>query len=1026
MSRIKNLTAWLLIALFLFSWQPLFSNQSGEGLHLPEVVVIGEDSARLEGFRDFGLLPALAPGIKLEPVVDNLTLEANKSQPGPGWETAAAQTPGCAYRNPVTASLARGFAGAEGYYRSGRQKYLDGLLDEAEDYFKIGLEKFKESELVPDFHYWLAEIAFRQEDYARAITHFAAVTRSESNQFYYFSCYSLAWLDYREKRYPAAIKWFAVASETLDRRLAAAALFWGGEALFHGGQKESGRSTLLRLTAGYPEAAEYRAALYRLATLSFNERDYRTALSYLITLPEPVAGSDMLQRQAGLAQAWCLYFLGSFAEAQALFESLQSAIASVDDVVPLAFLGEILSLLKENNLLAANNVFTSRPEELRQSAVAAAALRELLAAYVEIEDYQAATILGLQLINSFPGTLVEADDYRRLARLQAELGENDRALETLDLGVGAMARAGSADLVLRLERAQILFSTGESENALVVLESLFSEKERLSAVADRVLLYLLFTRTLNRLEKFSQTLIVLALLSADFTPAWRADLLYERGWAALKSQDYIGAVNDFSGYLELARKTEKPLLIIQNAEINRTEALFNLHQDQESATALTWFVERYPESPFLTRAQNYRGLIALRQGDFEGACNIFSDLLLPYDSGQSSLDPALYAKVLYNLGESLFSLGKFSEAIKTYQQLIDKYPGLEISGRAMIRMGESHFNRGAYLPAQLVYLQAKKDFPEGAIDEKASYGLLLLAYNQDKFSYLEIEVKNFITRFPDSSYSVPLMLLLADLYQRQGRQSDLLTLLKQLEDGNYAKDLKLEANYRHFKLNLDNGRQAEAREACLRLLERFPFSKYECDCRLYLAHYAFANKDFETALETLTGLLEACPDPDLKRQVILLKARIFQQQGDFPKARSHYLSVVDEKRSDNFAFVAFAGLGALFAEQKEFSEALFFYDKAVKNPIPKEAASAALARAAVLEKSGRSREAQQAYLRLSYLFPQQEELVADALLAVVRLAQNEKDEKTVKKMTEKLNSITLTKAQQQDLKKLVAENGRAR
>ena len=114
MSRIKNFTAWLLVAMFLFSWQPLFSNQSGDGLHLPEVVVIGEDRARIEGFRDFGLLPALAPGIKLEPVAENLTLEAGAS-PGPDWETAAAQTPGCAYRNPVTASLARGFGGAEGY-----------------------------------------------------------------------------------------------------------------------------------------------------------------------------------------------------------------------------------------------------------------------------------------------------------------------------------------------------------------------------------------------------------------------------------------------------------------------------------------------------------------------------------------------------------------------------------------------------------------------------------------------------------------------------------------------------------------------------------------------------------------------------------------------------------------------------------------------------------------------------------------------------------------------------------------------
>jgi len=1028
MLRIKNFVAWSLVTMLIFSWQPLFSNQSGEGLHLPEVVIIGEDSARLEGFRDFGLLPALAPGIKLEPVAEKLTFEVSESRPGPNWETAVAQTPGCAYRNPVTASLARGLGGAESYYRSGRQKYLDGLLDEAGKYFRAGLKKFRDSELVPDFHYWLAEIAFRHENYSAARLHFAFVTESPTNRFYHFSGYSLAWLDYREKDYQEAVRWFTVAAQSHDRRLSAAALFWGGEALFHGGLPEEGRLTFLRLTDSYPEAVEYRAALYRLATISFNLRDYQTALSYLETLPEPVSGSDMLQRQADLARGWCLYFIKTFGDAQALFGGLQSDITSVDDVVPLAFLGEILSLIKQGKLIEARHIFDSRPAELREAAVAAAALRELTAAYLDSEEYEPAGVLGQRLITSFPVSLVQADDYRRLARLQIKLGDNDKALETLGFGIeafnelGAAGEAGKVALDLRIEQAQVLLLIGEPDKALVILESLFAEKEKLSPSADLSLLYLLLARALNSLEKFPQTLSVFLSLPIACDPSSRADLLYERAWAALKNNEFDRAVNDFSVYLGFAKEIGKPQLSIQNAEINRAEALFNQHRDRESEEALECFVERYPQSPFLPRAQNYRGLIALRQGDFEDAAAIFTDLL----SLESGIDAALNAEILYNLGESFFSLEKFPDAIKTYQRLIDKYSGDEVSGRALIRMGESHFNLGDYLKAQLVYLDAKNSYPGGKIDEKASYGMLLLAYNQDKFSYLEIEVKNFIARFPESSYTVPLMLLLTDLYQRQGRQTDLLILLKQLEEGDYAQDLALEGLYRHFKLDLDKGRQKAARDDCRRLLERFPFSKYECDCRLFLARYAFAEKDFGVALAILSGLPEVCPDPGLKRQVTLLMARIYHRQGDFARARSHYLAVIDEKHRDNSVFVAFAGLGALFAEHKEFDEALFFYNKAVKNPLLREAATAALARATVLEKAGRISEALQSYLRLSYLFPQQEKLVGDALLAAVRLAQKEKVEQTVKKMTEKLNSMILTEVQKKELKKIVAENVRER
>jgi TolA-binding protein len=1018
--------------MFVFSWQqPLFSNQSGEGLRLPEVVVIGEDCARLEGFRDFGLLPALAPGIKLEPVADKLTLEASEKGAGPNWETAAAQTPGCAYRNPVTASLARGFSGAEGYYRSGRQKYLDGLLDDAGEYFQAGLKKFSDSALIPDFHYWLAEIAFRQESYSTARNHFMAVSEVPANQFYHFSCYSLAWLDYREKEYPEAVKWFAVAAQTADRRLAAAALFWGGDALFLDGRSEDGHLAFLQLVNDYPEAAEYRAALYRLATISFNQRDYQTALNYLTVLPRPASGSDMLQRQADLARGWSLFFLDSLADAQTLFKGLQSESAGVDDVVPLAFLGEVLSLLGQNELVAARQIFASRPVELQKSAVAAAALRELASAYLENGEYESAAVLGEQLVILFPVSLIQVDDYRRLARLQAELGENDQALSTLALGLEAFPGSGetgkiresaNANLILRLEQSQVLLSVGEPEKALVVLESLFVEKEQFSTSDDLSLLYLLLARALNRLEKYPQTLSILLSLPINCDPSARADLLYERAWAALKNSEFERAVHDFSVYMKWAEETGKAQLIIQNAEINRAEALFNLHRDLESEAALRLFVERWPQSPFLVRAQNYKGLIALRQGEFEEAVTIFDDLL----SSESAGDSALQAEVLYNLGESFFSLENFSQAIITYQRLIDDYPGDEACGRALIRMGESHFNLGEYLKAQLVYLKAKHTYPGGSIDEKASYGMLLLAYNQDKFDYLEIEVKNFIGRFPESSYTVPLMLLLTDLYQRQERQADLQELLIQLEDGDYAKDLRLEATYRHFKLDLENGRQKEAREDCRRLLERFPFSKYECDCRLYLARSAFADNDFDTAYATLVGLPEVCPDPDLKRQMTLLLAQIYQQQGDFSKARSQYLSVIDTRRSDHVAFVAFAGLGALFAEQGEFDEALFFYDKAVKNPLTTEAAVAALARAVVLEMAGRIEAAQQAYLRLSYLYPEQKKLVAEALLAVVRLAHNKKDGQTVKKITEKLKTMTLTPTQQKELKKLVAENAGAR
>jgi len=1021
MTRSKYIIAWLLLLGLLFNWQPLFSNQSGAGLELPEVVVIGEDSARLEGFRDFGLLPKLAPGIKLEPVADNLTLKDDAGGSGPGWETAQTQAPGCAYRNALTASLARGFNGAEGYYRSGRQKYIDGLLLEAQNYFKRGLDKFRESPLVPDFHYWLGEIDFRQENYTLAHSHFAVVAQSPAHRFYHFSCYSLAWLDFRERNYEAAVKWFAIAAESRERRLASAALFWESEALFQSNKKSAGRTILLQLVSEYPEAAEYRAALYRLATLAFNQRDYEVSLAYLTAMPAPAAGSDMLQRQADLARGWCSYFLESYGDAENFFRQLQDTNAGVDNVVPLAFLGEILAQLKQAELSQARAVFARRPEPLRVSPTAAAALRELAEAFSVATDSESAVALGEELVSTFPVTLLQIDDFRRLARLQAELGQNQQALQTLKTGIEVFKADGKSDeelISLRLEQAQILYAAEEFELAAITLERLFAKKSLIKSTVDRSLVYLLLARTLNRSADYSRTLMVLTPLPADFTMSRLRDLLYERGWAALQSGNFKMAANDFAAYLKLARESDVSRQVIQNAEINQAEALFNLHQDRETAVLLDRFVKHWPQSSFLSRVLNYQGLLALRRGDFETAEAIFSELA----ASDLKADTKLESEVLYNLGESLFSLEKYPEAITIYQELADKNPRLKLSGQALIRIGESYFNQGDYLKSQLVYLRAKQFWPGGEIDEKASYGMLLLAYNQDKFSYLETEVKSFIRRFPDSSYTVPLMLLLVDLYQRQGREADLIKLFKKLETGDYADDLQLEAYYRYFTLELRKGRREDARKACQRLLKRFPLSKYECDCRLYLADYDFSAGRPKNALAVLVTMQgSGCPDPDLKRKVILLKAQIYQQLGELEKSRKHYLVVAEDRQSsETQTFQAFIGIGDIFVQKKEYDEALFFYDKAMQNPVKSLAATASLKHAATLESAGRIKDARNSYLRISYLYPEQNKIVGEALLAALRIAKQEKDAATAKKMIEKLNSIELNQDQRREFEKIMA------
>lgn len=1012
MNRVKRLFLLFLLAPLALSWQPLQGDQSGAGLELPAVIVVGQDRARLEGFREFGLLPELVPGIKLKPATENLVLSDQQVTLEPDWRTASGQAPGCAYRNPVTASLARGLGGVEAYYRSGRQKYLEGLYSEAESFFLTGLRKYPQSALAPDLHYWLGEIAFQREDMTEAKRHFQEIGGVPGALYYHYACYSLGWIAYRASEYAGAASWFERVSGSREERLRAAALFWQGEARLRLGEGPAAEGLWRQLIDAYPDSPEFRPALYRLATQAFNRHDYQASLSFLERIPSALSGSDELWRQASLARGWSLYFLQRWSEAEKCFAGLFKAgiePVKTDEVQAAAFLGEVVSLLRQELLDQAAKLIESRPLGLRRAPAAAAAIRELRDSAAGAGNQDKAREAGRQLLTEIPPELLRVEDFRRQARLEVENRDCDSALSTLATGLQTMPDQDHP--LLLLEKAQVWLRCDQPLSAEELLLSLFVDQSRFAS-EDYFTLYLLLARAQNRNRHFAAVAERLSPLPAGLTAEQQADLLYERGWAALQSGDYENALRDFSGFLGSLGKPES---LRANAELNRIEALFNLHRDQEAIGALREFLKVFPDHDLRFRALNYLGLLHLRQGEFNLAAEGFSALLAEGPEKLGRLRP----QVMFNLGESLYSLERFAEAAELFTRLINQYPEAGISGPAAIRVGESYFNQGEYLKSRLAYLKARQTWPDGEIEEKACYGLLLLAYNQDNYDYLEVEVPKFLARFPASSYTVPLLQLLADLYQRLGRHDDLLALYRELETGNYADDLKLEACFRHFRYSQDQGDRVVAAALCHQILERFPFSKYECDCRLYLARGYFAKADYQATADTLGGLESVCPDPDLRRAVELLRGRLLQVRGDYEAAAEAYLKVAKSSENDPPGYAALTGLAEVFSARGDFVEALFFYDKAVRNPDRQVAAEAALARARTLEKADRIADAEASYLRISYLFPEQKTVLAQALLAAARLADPESADRG--QLLKKIKNFKLSPEQEKILQKIVEE-----
>ncbi len=1000
----------------------LKSDEAGEGLNLPEVVVVGQDSVRLKGFRDFSLMPMIAPGTKLKPVHDTLTLQENSPSAAPQWTTPDIQSPGCAYRNAVTAYVARGISGAAGFYRSGKQQYLDGAFHEAEYYFTTGMEKYPDSPYVSSSSYWLGEIAFHDQQMKKAHRYFSRVTADPSCQYVGYAYYSLGWLEHQAEKFELAAESFA-ALATLDdfENLKPTALFWQGESLLRAGKPEQSRVVLQKLLQKYPASAYVSQARYLLASMAFNQQDYQRALRHLEVIlngTNALKTDDTLVRQSLLAAGWCHYYLEQYSQAISRFEPLLKDGAPLD-TRPLAFLGYSLSLIRSDRAGEALDAIGRQPEIIRNDKVSAIVLREVIAWDDAHEKTSDAIMAAHLLLEESPEKFLLGDDFRQLAWRYEKKGSYDSALEVVDRGILVAEKNGDSAVPLLIEKARILQYLKRFDEAENILKQLL-EQDGLVSGEQKNQCRLLLARGYNARGSYVSALSILDLLPIDEQKPVAVLAAYERGWARMRLGAYEKALQEFD-FLLRHQKLVVQLLDpkqLQNAMINKGECLFNLHRDQEAAACFREFIRQYPASPFVDRARYYLAWIDLRQGKNQPALDQLSAILNNYP--ETGLRDAIY----FQRGQAYFAMGHFEEAINEFENLIDHYPESSYAGQSLMKIGESYFNAGDYLRAKLIYLRAAQTYPASSVEEKARYGLLLLAYKQRQDDYLETEAAAFIKKFPRSAYLSPLVLMVADIYRQHRQWSELQSLMTTVISGEYPDEVKMDALYQMISLFREQKNEGKVRLWCQRMVTQFPGGKYQCDCNLVFARQTYKQGEYGKVLDLLADSPTTCTDKHLQRQSLLLQAKAAEKLNRLGAAEGFYKKLLSEEYQDSIAYQALNALGALKEQLHQYGQAEFYYQQAARNPKAEQAAAAQYKRSFVLQEAGKKQEAIQQYLRLPYLFPKQETWIIKALSQAAKLYEQANRTAAAEKTYRKLLQYHLSPQQREKVKKSLAALGK--
>lgn len=103
------------------------------------------------------------------------------------------------------------------------------------------------------------------------------------------------------------------------------------------------------------------------------------------------------------------------------------------------------------------------------------------------------------------------------------------------------------------------------------------------------------------------------------------------------------------------------------AEYTKAYELFNNKQYRESEKIFRDFVEKNPEHFYAANCFYWLGMINLKQKDYNGA-------LFDFEQVMTCENKWKYSDAMIGVGTSYQKLGKYEEAIKTYERIKKLYP----------------------------------------------------------------------------------------------------------------------------------------------------------------------------------------------------------------------------------------------------------------------------------------------------------------------------------------------------------------
>ncbi len=497
------------------------------------------------------------------------------------------------------------------------------------------------------------------------------------------------------------------------------------------------------------------------------------------------------------------------------------------------------------------------------------------------------------------------------------------------------------------------------------------------------------------------------------------------GKAVLKTG--LGEYEEALGFFDAVIAIDKDQEFVPLAFFGKAEVFHNLSRFDEAIVAYRTALDKLKAISFGAYAQVedlgdkiHYGLAwsYLKIGDFQSAQNEFQRVV------SSSTDKIVKISALCQLGDVFQDAGEYGKAVETYQNFMKDYPDTVYSDYIQYQLGMTWLKMKNLDAAILAFRRLLKDYPTSKLTDDVDYFIGVCYFQEGNYAAVIQQLQLFVDDFKDSSYRSQALFLLGESLMNTSRHKEAVNIFELIsKDYANSEALKQKAEYEIANAYARMGNDIQANKRLMDFITRYPDSQLAPDIIFWLGQNYYEKKNYSQARKYFERLIRVYPEhelaPDsflqigtsyLEENRIEAALRSFQQAGqsgrdqvraqaglfmgdiyftrpDLEKALEQYRLVVS--LGEVLKKTALLKIAQVYRVQGKLDDAVIVLQQALSCDGGASNAEIQFNIAELLEEKGLSQEALEAYLKVTYLYFDDEAWVVKAFLRVARIYENQ-------------------------------------